>query len=159
MSGEIILIIDDNLINLKLLKVLLKLEGYEVHTATDANEALDLLTTINPHVILMDLQLPVMDGLELTQLLKRNPKYKNTIIIAITAYAMKGDKERALAAGCDDYMSKPIDIDAISKMIAAYIHRKKDTVGISSRSGRIGDAYQSIKNPGGSSDGERDINY
>ena len=127
MSSETILIVDDNLINLKLLRILLTVEGYLVHTAGDANEALSLLETINPHLILMDLQLPDIDGLELTRMLKANPLYTDTIIIAITAYAMKGDDQKALRAGCNGYISKPVDINQILEVIRSFLTKSNKT--------------------------------
>lgn len=126
MAGEPILIIDDNPINLKLEKILLVVEGYEVHTATDAEEALNLLKVFQPRLILMDIQLPGMSGLELTTRLKVDPRYQNIIILALTAYAMKGDKEKALAAGCDGYIAKPIDTKTLPGIIANYLLQKKD---------------------------------
>src|SRR3990167_240813 len=102
MVTTVILVVEDNFLNLKLAKVTLSLENYDVRTASTAQEALDLLTTIKPHLILMDIQLPGVDGLELSKRLKSDARYKDIIIIATTAYAMKGDKEKALDAGCDD---------------------------------------------------------
>jgi two-component system cell cycle response regulator DivK len=127
MAGEPILIIDDNPINLKLEKILLAVEGYEIRTATDAEEALKLLEAFTPKLIMMDLQLPGMSGLELTTKLKSHPNYKQIIIIAITAYAMKGDRERALAAGCDGYVSKPIDTKTLPTVIANYLSEKQSS--------------------------------
>ena len=125
MPGESILIVDDNPINLKLVKVLLSIEGYQIYTAGDAKEAKDVLSRTQPKLILMDIQLPGIDGLELTRQLKRDPKYKDIIILAITAYAMKGDKEKALAAGCDGYIAKPIDTETFPKVIADFISQSK----------------------------------
>jgi len=121
--GEAIVVVDDNPINLKLLRVVLTGEGYEVRTAQDAEEAMALLETFHPRLILMDLQLPGMDGLELTRKLKAAPGTQRVIIVAVTSYAMKGDDERALAAGCDDYVTKPIDTDALAKLVARYMGR------------------------------------
>ncbi len=109
MAGESILIVDDNLVNLKLARVLLSSHGYEVHTATNAEDTLALLRASRPKMIVMDVQLPGMDGLELTRRLKADPSLKSVIILAVTAYAMKGDEEKARAAGCDGYVSKPLD--------------------------------------------------
>jgi CheY-like chemotaxis protein len=114
-----ILIVDDNPQNLKLTRVILVSEGYEVETATDAEEALQAVERSKPALILMDLQLPGMDGLELTRRLKSDPRYRDVIVIALTAYAMKGDDEKAFRAGCDGYVSKPIDTQALPKTIAA----------------------------------------
>ena len=118
MPGELILIVDDSPVNLKLAKVLLTKEGYEVRTAGDAEEALKTLETFKPRLILMDLQLPGMDGLELTRRLKAVPETKNMIILALTAYAMKGDDEKAKAAGCDGYITKPIDTRTLAKLVS-----------------------------------------
>src|SRR5689334_22278169 len=108
MPTERVIVVDDNPINLKLLQIVLGDEGYEVRTATDAEEALALLQIFHPRLIMMDLQLPGMDGLELTRRLKSDPSTSDIIIIAVTSYAMKGDDLKALAAGCDDYITKPI---------------------------------------------------
>ena len=121
MSRELILVVDDNAINLKLLRVLLECEGFAVDTAFDAEEALVVLRTSRPKLILMDLQLPGMDGYELTRRLKGSADTHDIVIVALTSYAMKGDDERARAAGCDGYVSKPIDTAALPKMIAAHL--------------------------------------
>lgn len=121
MAGERILIVDDNLTNLKLARVLLASEGYEVQTATDAQEAKTSLKTFLPRLILMDIQLPGMDGLELTRQLKADGQTRQIVILAMTAYAMKGDKERVLAAGCDGYIPKPIDTRTLPQVVAEYL--------------------------------------
>ena len=113
MTDDPILVVDDNPQNLKLARVLLRSEGYRVETAVDAEEALRVLQTFAPRLILMDLQLPGMDGLELTRRLKADPARRHIVVVALTAYAMKGDEEKALAAGCDDYVAKPIDTRAL----------------------------------------------
>jgi CheY-like chemotaxis protein len=120
MTKETILIIDDNLLNLKLVTYLLTEKGYDVRSALNAKEALKILKTFQPHLILMDIQLPDIDGFELTKKLKADPNYKDIPIIAITAYAMKGDKERIIAAGCDGYIAKPIDTRTLPDIIAGY---------------------------------------
>ena len=126
MTSEPILIIDDNAQNLKLAKVILVAEGYDVRTAIDAENALTILESFTPRLILMDLQLPRMDGLELTRQIKNDPARRGMIIIALTAYAMKGDDEKAFAAGCDGYMSKPIDTDALARVVAEHLARVVD---------------------------------
>jgi two-component system cell cycle response regulator DivK len=123
MAGEPILIVDDNPQNLKLARVLLTSEGYEVRTAVDAEDALKSLTTFSPGLILMDIQLPGMDGLTLTRKLKADPARRDIVIIALTAYAMKGDDEKAFAAGCDGYVPKPIDITTLPSIVAAALRR------------------------------------
>ncbi len=121
MPGERILIVDDNPTNLKLARVLLQTEGYSVSTAIDAEDALRQITTFQPQLILMDIQLPGMDGLELTRCLKAELATKNIVILALTAYAMKGDEQKALAAGCDGYIAKPFDIDSLPQVIAQHL--------------------------------------
>jgi two-component system, cell cycle response regulator DivK len=127
MPGEPILIVDDNPLNLKLIRVLLRSEGYEVRTSADAEGALTALQEFRPAVILMDLQLPGIDGLELTRRLKADPATRDITIIALTAYAMKGDEEKARAAGCDGYLTKPIDTAAFSNVLAGYVCRTRSS--------------------------------
>ena len=121
MSGERILIVDDHPTNLKLARVLLSAEGYEVTTAEDALQAMAVLKDFQPRLILMDIQLPGMDGLELTRKLKADPRTANVIILALTAYAMKGDDEKAAAAGCDGYISKPINTRTLPGIVAQHL--------------------------------------
>ena len=123
MAGEPILIVDDNAVNLKLMRVLLAGEGYVVRTACDAEEALAVLQEFRPWLILMDLQLPGMDGLELTRRLKRDPALVHIVIVALTAYAMKGDEGKALEAGCNGYITKPIDTRTLAAAIATLLEK------------------------------------
>jgi two-component system, cell cycle response regulator DivK len=116
-----ILIVDDNEPNLELIEAVLDAENYLVKTAKDAEEALRVLETFEPGLILMDIQLPGMDGLELTRVLKRDPIRCHITVVALTAYAMKGDEENARAAGCDGYVTKPIDTRALPKLIASLL--------------------------------------
>jgi CheY-like chemotaxis protein len=125
LAGESILIVDDNAANLKLARVILTSEGYEVRTAGDAEEALAAVREHAPALILMDIQLPGMDGLELTRRLKADPKTRGIAILALTAYAMKGDEERMLTAGCDGYVAKPIDRQRLIQQIAQMVTRSK----------------------------------
>lgn len=121
MPGEPILIVDDNPANLKLIRVLLTAEGYVVRVAGDAEEALAVLAEFRPRLILMDLQLPGMDGLTLTRRLKSDPEQRDIAILALTAYAMKGDEEKAREAGCDGYVTKPIDTRRLPGEIARFL--------------------------------------
>src|SRR3569832_1072122 len=103
MAGETILIVDDTPVNLKLTRNLLVNEGYKVLTAASAEEALALLRGYRPQLILADIQLPGIDGLEMTRRIKRDPSTSEIIVVALTAFAMKGDEQRAIEAGCDAY--------------------------------------------------------
>jgi len=124
MTGPSILIVDDNAANMKLLSFVLLKAGYEVRTAMDADDALRVLDKFRPQLILMDLQLPGMDGLELTRKLKGDPTFSATTIVAVTASAMKGDAERAKQAGCDGYITKPIDTRTILGLVAAHLRSR-----------------------------------
>ena len=121
MAGERILVVDDNPVNSRLTSMLLEKEAYEVATAPDGEVALRTLEKFHPRLILMDVQLPGMDGLELTRRIKTDPAYSGVVIVALTAYAMKGDEEKALEAGCDGYVSKPINTRALPRLIREYI--------------------------------------
>jgi len=119
MAGEPILIVDDNPANLKLVSFLLSSKGYAVHTAADAVQALSKLETLRPRLILMDIQLPGMDGLELTRIIKARPSLRGTLVLAVTAFAMKGDERKAIDAGCDGYVTKPIDTRELPRFVAS----------------------------------------
>lgn len=116
-----VLVVEDNDRNRRLVKVVLKARGYKVIEAVTAEEAMTKLNNEHIDLILMDIQLPEMDGLELTRNIKRNLDTKDIPIIALTAYAMKGDREKFLAAGCDDYISKPIDTQMLPKVVAKFL--------------------------------------
>jgi CheY-like chemotaxis protein len=126
MAGERILIVDDNATNLKLVAYLMRANGYTVDTALDAESAIVAIRNNHPDVILMDIQLPGIDGLELTRRLKADPATRDIVIIAVTAYAMKGDQAKAQAAGCDDYITKPIDTRALPETIARHLARREE---------------------------------
>jgi CheY-like chemotaxis protein len=122
-SGEPILVVDDNAINLKLVRVVLVGAGFDVRAVQDAEEAIALLDSYTPRLILMDLQLPGMDGYELTRRLKADARTAEIVIVAVTSYAMKGDEQRAFDAGCDGYVSKPIDTEALPRIVEAHLSR------------------------------------
>lgn len=125
MAGEPILIVDDNPTNAKLARIILEDEGFVVRTAENAEEALRILSEFEPRMILMDVQLPGMDGLQLTRKLRSDARYQNVWIVALTAYAMKGDAEKAYAAGCDGYLTKPIDPDVLPVHVASYLAKDR----------------------------------
>jgi len=109
-----ILYVEDNEDNVYMLKMRLELiEGFEIAVATDGAEAISAVTADSPDIILMDLNVPVINGWEATRRLKADPKTSGIPVIALSAHAMAGDRERALAAGCDDFDTKPIDFDRL----------------------------------------------
>ena len=117
-----ILVVEDNDRNRRLIRMVLQAKGYEVIEAVTAEEAMIQLDSESVALILMDIQLPKMDGLELTQKIKANPDTKDIPIIALTAYAMKGDKEKFLDAGCDGYIGKPIDTRELPEVVASLLN-------------------------------------
>ncbi|MBC8232023.1 response regulator [bacterium] len=116
-----ILVVEDNDRNRRLIRIVLKSKGYEVIEAVTAEEAIVQLNNEPIDLILMDIQLPKMDGLALAKEIKENPATKDIPIIALTAYAMKGDREKFLAAGCDDYIGKPVDTQKLPKVVAGFL--------------------------------------
>jgi two-component system cell cycle response regulator len=118
-----ILVVDDHPVNLKLVCELLQSEGYEVSKAADADEALAAIDGARPDLILMDIALPGMDGLTLTRKIKEEGRCPGVPIVALTAFAMKGDAEKAADAGCDGYLSKPIDTRRFPGQVAAFFDR------------------------------------
>jgi CheY-like chemotaxis protein len=131
MAGEAVLVVDDNSLNLKLTRVLLSGEGYDVRTAGNGDEMVEALEDFRPKVILMDIQLPGIDGLELTRRLKADPQHQDIVVLALTAFAMSGDEEKAMAAGCDGYISKPIDVQTLPSTIARFLTDSSDGNGSS----------------------------
>ena len=118
-----ILVVEDNPGNMKLAVLLLETAGHTVITARDAEAGLTLARTEQPNLILMDIQLPGMDGLEATELLKRDAATRAIPVVALTALAMKGDEERIRAAGCDGYIAKPMHYQEFLAAIAAQLAR------------------------------------
>ena len=120
MSAKI-LVVDDNPTNLKLVSDVLAFEGHEILTAVDAEAAQIVLAAILPDLILMDIALPGMDGLTLTRKLKADERTRQVRIVALTAFAMKGDDQKALSAGCDGYITKPIDTRKFPALVATFL--------------------------------------
>lgn len=115
-----ILIVEDNDLNMRLFCDLLSALGYRVCQAEDAETALAILESVRPAVIVMDIQLPGMSGVDCTKRIKADPALKDVPIIAVTAFAMEGDEDRFRRAGCDDYMSKPISVPLFAETIAKH---------------------------------------
>jgi CheY-like chemotaxis protein len=122
MDGKRILLVEDNAINRRLAQFLLKSHGYEVWEAGSARDAFVAIAERQPDLILMDIQLPGMDGLAATKELKANPSTRGIPVVAVTSYAMKGDEAKAFEAGCCGYVTKPIDkerlLEAVTKALA-----------------------------------------
>jgi len=132
MNGEPILIVDDDPMSIKLIRALLTGEGYVICAAESADEALAALDTFHPRLVLMDLQLSDVDGLELTRRFRANPSLHETRIVALTAYAMKGDEQKALSAGCDGYITKPISTAALPAMIRGFLNGNSKEMAVQS---------------------------
>ncbi|HUI77964.1 MAG TPA: response regulator [Bryobacteraceae bacterium] len=124
MTSDPILIIDDTPVNLRLTKILLVNEGYEVLTAASAEEGLEVLKDRHPQLILVDIQLPGIDGLEFTRRVRQDPRMLDVSIVALTAFAMKGDEQKAIDAGCDGYITKPIDTRALGARVKEHLRRR-----------------------------------
>ena len=118
-----ILLVEDNEMNWDMLSRRLTRKGYEVLLAVDGRQGVDLARAEAPDLVLMDMSLPVLDGWEATRRLKADPDTSAIPIIALTAHAMSGDQEKALAAGCDDYDTKPVDLDSLLAKIEARLTR------------------------------------
>jgi CheY-like chemotaxis protein len=121
MTKKSILLVDDSIPNLKLTQFLLRQSGFEVATAEDAEQALRALEQHVPDLILMDIQLPGMDGLALTRHLRRDSSLRDVPILAFTASAINGDEEMARASGCDGYITKPIDTRTFVNVLRKYV--------------------------------------
>jgi CheY-like chemotaxis protein len=116
-----ILVIEDNEQNLYLVTFILEKNGYEVIRARNGREGIDLACKVKPTLILLDIQLPVMDGYAVAQELRKNPALDDVPIVAVTSYAMTGDRERVLAAGCNGHIEKPFDPATFIKDIEQYL--------------------------------------
>ncbi len=118
-----ILYVEDNSDNRMLIRRVLSAEGYTIHEAPNAQEALDVLKTLRPDLILMDINMPDMDGYTLTAHIRALPSLGLIPIVALTANVMRGDRERSLEAGCDGYIQKPVDIDTLTQQIERFLKR------------------------------------
>jgi CheY-like chemotaxis protein len=119
--GKVILIVEDDPKSLKLLHDLLQIRGYTTLEATNGKQGVDMARAMMPDLIFMDIKMSVMDGFEAISILKADPVTKNIPIIALTAFAMQGDREKCLEAGCDDYITKPLDTRAFMTKVKEYL--------------------------------------
>jgi two-component system cell cycle response regulator DivK len=120
MSEKIILCVEDNPQNRLLVNRILTSRGYKVVEATDGLAGLDMIRTLKPPLVLLDIDLPKMGGIEVVQQVKADPALQTIPVIALTASAMYGDKERFLEAGCNDYLSKPIQVQQLIQIVETY---------------------------------------
>jgi two-component system cell cycle response regulator DivK len=124
MSNAVILYIEDNIDNRTLIRRILTAEGYDLREAGNAGEALETLSLMRPDLILMDINMPDVDGYTLTTQIRGMSGFESVPIVALTANVMRGDRERSLEAGCDGYIQKPIDIDLLPQQIERYLRKK-----------------------------------
>ena len=124
MANETILIVDDAPVSLKLTDLLLRKEGYQVHTTKDAEQALEMLHSLHPDLMLVDIQLPGMNGLELTRRIKQDSRTRDIVVVALTACAMKGDDDAAFKAGCDGYITKPVETLTLATKVRTYLEKR-----------------------------------
>ncbi len=121
-----VLIVDDNPMNVELAAFVLRAAAFVVESAADADSAVLQIGTFRPQLILMDIQMPGMDGLALTRALKADPTTRHIAVLAFTAYAMRGDEARMRAAGCDGYIAKPIDVASFAFKVRAHLTPQGD---------------------------------
>jgi two-component system cell cycle response regulator DivK len=122
-----VLVVDDSAMNVELVSFVLGSDGFVVDEAVDASEAATRIGTSRPDLILMDIQLPGLDGVAFTRVLKADPHTRDIPIVAFTAYAMKGDEARLLEAGCDGYLSKPIDVATFATRVRSFLRTAVST--------------------------------
>lgn len=112
--------VEDNQLNMELVQAVVESAGFTVHGAGSGKKAVEMAQKETYDLIVMDIGLPDIDGVETARLIRSRPEYKNTPMIAVTAFAMQGDREKFIASGFDDYMPKPLDIEMFTKMIGKY---------------------------------------
>ena len=120
-NNATILYVEDNLDNRTLVRRILTAEGYNLIEAVNATQALEIIENTRPSLILMDINMPDMDGYSLTSRIKSKPGFGSVPIVALTANVMRGDRERSLEAGCDGYIQKPLDIDSLLELIERFL--------------------------------------
>jgi two-component system cell cycle response regulator DivK len=121
MPGKTILLVEDDFMNMKLAQHVLESAGYTVIKATTGWEALNQIKTDLPDLILMDIQLPDIDGMTLVRIIRANEAARDTVILALTAFAMKGDREKIIKTGCNGYISKPINVENFISTVRGYL--------------------------------------
>lgn len=121
--GRVILIVEDDPKNLKLIRDLLQIRGYTTLEATDGKQGVDMARAKMPDLIFMDIQMPVMNGFEATSILKADPVTKSITIVALTAFAMQGDRGKCMEAGFNDYITKPLDTRAFVTKVKEYLEK------------------------------------
>jgi CheY-like chemotaxis protein len=124
--SKVILIVEDEPLNMKLFRDLLQVNGYATFEAKDGKQGVEIAVEKQPDLILMDIHMPVMDGLEATRILKSDPATAGIPIIALTSGAMASDREKAVRAGCDAFMSKPVDIHDFLEMVASELQDRRE---------------------------------
>ncbi len=124
-NAKCVLIVEDNELNKKLFRDLLEANGFKTLHTADGMEVLDLARAHKPDLILMDIQLPEVSGLEITSWLKKDPELKKIPVVALTAFAMKGDEEKILAGGCEGYLSKPISVATFLATVRRFVNTDK----------------------------------
>ena len=124
MNNKTVLIIEDNELNMKLVRSMLQLGHYQILEAGNAEAGIKIAREHLPDLILMDIQLPGMDGLHATRIIKEDPEVADIPVVALTSYAMQGDEQKAIAAGCTGYIAKPIDTRNFLDILAGYLNLK-----------------------------------
>jgi two-component system cell cycle response regulator DivK len=119
--AKTVLIVEDNELNMKLFRDLLEAHGYQTSGTSNGIEALDLVRKLSPDLVLMDIQLPQVSGLEVTRWIKDDPELRAIPVVAVTAFAMKGDEERIREGGCEAYLSKPISVGKFIETVRRFI--------------------------------------
>jgi two-component system, cell cycle response regulator DivK len=125
MTANLILVVEDNERNLKLVRDVLQFAGYQVISARSGEQGVTLARQEMPDLVLMDLQLPAMDGAEALRVLRDDPRTRPIPVVAVTAFAMKDDRERALHAGFDGYLEKPINVRVFPALVRGFLHQKE----------------------------------
>lgn len=123
--SNIILVVEDEPRNMKLVRDFLNVSGYVTVEAINGQEALEMTQKEKPGLILMDIQMPILNGIEATKKLKQDELLRHIPIVALTAFAMKGDREKIIAAGADDYLAKPLDLAKLIDTVARYVSKEK----------------------------------